>query len=421
MNASNLSCIFFSLIATGSAAANSYGVYDTRTLALGGTGVALGDINTGHFYNPALTAFHDGHEDRTRDGLHSFQLVLASLSDGARTAADAIADDLEGELSDAIDNLNAVPTPGAARAGINAARDLEQAMNDLRGKSVDAEAYTGYSISLPADREGGAFFVGSRFIGQGVSNIEDADFELLQDYVEALEFIESDGASGALHPELRDAQGRLIDPSGQIQSSAAGSAVLITELGVSAGKEYTWWNRTLSLGIAPKVVHLRAFDEDWQVVDGEFSSGGTDVTDLYFNLDLGAAMTFAEMFRVGLAFKDVHSKTVRTELGGELKLEPRSRLGLAYIGESWRVGLDADLIKTSAITQNSERQDISIGIEYEVLKGLNLRTGYRHDLEASVDDQISAGLGWRLGRFSMALAYSGGGSQGSALHLGWSH
>jgi len=410
------------LAATPFAWGSAYGIYDTRTLSLGGTAVALGDFNTGHFYNPALTAFHDGHEDRTQDGLHSFQLLISNLSKGARTAAEAVDDDLEGELSNAIDNLNDVPTPEAARAGINAARNLENAMRDLRGENVDVAAQTGYSISLPADREGGVFFIGTRLIGEGVADIRDDDLDLVQDYVEALEFIESSGSQGQAHPELFNDEDRLIDPSAHIQSSAAGTAVLITEIGVSAAKEFHLWHQPLSFGISPKAVYLRVFDENWEVVGGEFDSNGEDVTDLYFNLDLGVATTFAEVFRVGLAFKDLRRKTLVTAEGREITLEPRSRLGLAYVGERWSIGLDADLAKTARLQRDASRQDISMGVEYQVLRGVKLRAGYNHDLEGSVDDKISAGLGWRLGRLALDLAYSGGSdSEGFGLHLGWAH
>jgi hypothetical protein len=414
--------IFSVLIVAPFTWASGYGIYDTRTLALGGTAVALGDINSGHFYNPALTAFHDGHEDRTQDGLHSFQLLVSNLSKGARTAAEAVDEDLEGELSNAIDRLNDVPTPEAARLGINAARDLERAMRDLHGENVDVAAQLGYSISLPADREGGVFFIGTRLIGEGVADIQDDDLDLVQDYVEALEFIESSGSLGQQHPELYDDQGRLTDPSIQIQSSAAGTAALISEIGVSAAKEFHLWDQPLSLGLSPKAVYLRVFDGNWEVVGGEFDSNSEDVTELYFNVDLGVATTFAEVFRVGLAFKDLRRKTLVTADGREITFEPRSRLGLAYVGERWRVGLDADLAKTARLQRDASRQDISVGVEYQVLRGIQLRAGYNHDLEGSVDDKISAGLGWRFGRLALDLAYSGGSdSEGFGLHLGWAH
>lgn len=401
---------------------SAYGIYDTRTLALGGTGVALGDINSGHFYNPALTAFHDGHEDRTQDGLHSFQLLISSLSKGARTTAEVIDDDLEGELSNAIDNLNEVPTPAAARIGINAARELNTAMHDLRDENVDVAAQLGYSISLPADREGGVFFIGTRLIGEGQADIQDDDLDLLQDYVEALEFIESSGTQGQQHPELYDDQGRLIDPSTQIESSATGTAALVSEIGISAAKEFHLWHQPVSVGLSPKAVYLRLFDENWEVVDGEFDSNGEDATELYFNMDVGVATTFADVFRVGLAVKDLRRKTVVTAEGRELTLEPRSRLGLAYVGERWRIGLDTDLAKTARLQRDGSRQEVALGMEYQVFSGFDLRAGYNHDLEGSIEDKISGGVGWRLGRFALDLAYSAGSdSEGVGLHFGWAH
>lgn len=404
-----------------SAIADSYGVFDARTLALGGTGVALGSLTTGHFYNPALTSFHQGHEDRTRDGSHSFHMVLASVSDGARTAADAISDDLEGQLSDAIDNLNE-DLPETARAGIAAARALDDAMRSLNNKSINADGYLGYSISLPADLEGGAFFIGSRFVGRGISDIADADFQLLQDYIEVLQFIETGGAEGVDHPELRDDDGDLIDPSLRIQSSAAGTGALLSELGVSAAKQYPVWGQSISLGIAPKVVYLRLFNESWRVEDGEFQSSGENLTEVYFNLDAGAAVTFDDVWRVGLAIKDIRSKSVITENGDRITLKPHARLGLAYIGNSLSVGLDADLDKIADLRQITERQEISLGAEYRLPLGLALRAGYAHDLEGSVDGQISAGFGWEIGRVHLDLAYAKRDTaEGAALHLGWAY
>lgn len=401
------------------ASADTYGVFDARSLALGSTGVALGNADTGHFYNPALTAFHQGHEDRTRDGSHSFHMVLAALSDGARTAADAIIDDLEKRLSTAIDKLNNAPTPETARAGLSAVRDLNSTMHDLDGQNINADGYLGYSISVPGDREGGAFFVGSRLIGRGISAISTADFELLQNYVEELEFVESRGERGKEHRDLYNDDGGLRNPSSRIQSSAAGTGLLLSELGVSAAKQYTLWGQSVAFGAAPKVVYLRIFDEDWEVVNEKFSRTSDNRTELYFNLDLGAALTVADHWRVGLAIKDVRSKAITTAAGDHIKLEPRSRLGLAYISESLQVGLDADLNKTSAWHDVSGRQDISLGLEYR-LSTLALRLGYRHDLGNSVGDQFSAGLGWRVSRLLMDISYiQGDGGEGGGLRLGW--
>lgn len=422
MNRFHIKCLVLGSLLGGlssPAYTDGYGIFDSRGLALGGAGVAIGNADSGHFYNPALTAFHQGHEDRTRDGSHSLHVILAAVSDGAQTAADAITDDLEARLSNAIDDLNDVPTPATARAGIQAAQDLEKAMRHLDGKNINADGYLGYSISVPGDMEGGAFFVGSRLIGRGIANIESADFQLMQDYVEALEFIESGGTRGQEHPELRDAQGRFTDPSKNIQSSARGTGLLVSELGISAAKQYAIWGHSVAFGAAPKAVYLRIFDESWQVVDGEFTSLGENRTEVYFNLDLGAAVTLAEHWRVALAIKDVRSKTVWTEAGDRIQLQPRPRLGLAYVSDALDVGLDVDLDQTPDPQDLTSRQDISLGIEYR-LSTLALRLGYRHDLESSVGDQVSAGLGWRIHSLLLDVAYiQGDAGEGAGLRLGW--
>lgn len=422
MNRFHIKCLVLGSLLGGlssPAYTDGYGIFDSRGLALGGAGVAIGNADSGHFYNPALTAFHQGHEDRTRDGSHSLHVILAAVSDGAQTAADAITDDLEARLSNAIDDLNDVPTPATARAGIQAAQDLEKAMRHLDGKNINADGYLGYSISVPGDMEGGAFFVGSRLIGRGIANIESADFQLMQDYVEALEFIESGGTRGQEHPKLRDAQGRFTDPSKNIQSSASGTGLLVSELGISAAKQYAIWGHSVAFGAAPKAVYLRIFDESWQVVDGEFTSLGENRTEVYFNLDLGAAVTLAEHWRVALAIKDVRSKTVWTETGDRIQLQPRPRLGLAYVSDALDVGLDVDLDQTPDPQDLTSRQDISLGIEYR-LSTLALRLGYRHDLESSVGDQVSAGLGWRIHSLLLDVAYiQGDAGEGAGLRLGW--
>lgn len=422
MNRFHIKCLVLGSLLGGlssPAYTDGYGIFDSRGLALGGAGVAIGNADSGHFYNPALTAFHQGHEDRTRDGSHSLHVILAAVSDGAQTAADAITDDLEARLSNAIDDLNDVPTPATARAGIQAAQDLEKAMRHLDGKNINADGYLGYSISVPGDMEGGAFFVGSRLIGRGIANIESADFQLMQDYVEALEFIESGGTRGQEHPKLRDAQGRFTDPSKNIQSSARGTGLLVSELGISAAKQYAIWGHSVAFGAAPKAVYLRIFDESWQVVDGEFTSLGENRTEVYFNLDLGAAVTLAEHWRVALAIKDVRSKTVWTETGDRIQLQPRPRLGLAYVSDALDEGLDVDLDQTPDPQDLTSRQDISLGIEYR-LSTLALRLGYRHDLESSVGDQVSAGLGWRIHSLLLDVAYiQGDAGEGAGLRLGW--
>lgn len=406
----------------GNAGAIGYGTYDARALSMAGTAVGVGDINQAHHYNPSLIAFHEGHEDRTQDGRHTLAFVGSNLSSGAKTAVEAITDDLEGRLSRAIDQLNDVPTTEAAATGIDAARDLEQAMHKLKQKDIHADGYIGYSVTLPADGEGGAFFVGSRLVGAGASTIEDSDFELLEDYVEALQYIATEGADGAPHPELFNEQNRLYDPSTWITSSARGTGIAQTEVGVAAGKQWQLWGVPLAVGAAPKIVQLSSYGESWRAVEGTFERDIQEERAFYFNVDVGVTVEFKQRYRIALAVKDLRERTFTAAAGQRIQLQPRTRLGLAYAHPKVRLGLDVDLQKYESLHTLVQQQIISAGIEYEPLRQLMLRVGYRHDLEDRSNDRVAAGIGWRFARFSTELAYSEGDSgHGAALQFSFYH
>lgn len=411
------------LMACGSQVnASSYGVYDSRGLGMAGTAVAVGNINQGQFYNPSLIAFHEGDEDRTQDGIHTFSAIVNRLSDGAQTAIEVITDDLEGRLSRAIDELNDVPTANAARNGIDAARDLGKAMRKINREGIDADGYIGYALTLPGDREGGAFFIGARLLGAGTSTIDGSDLELLDDYIEALQYVASSGEQGSQHPELYNEENRLYDPSSRILSSAAGTGIVLSELGVSAAKQWQIGGIPLAVGFTPKLVQLRSYDERWRVVEGSFASNDSVRRALYFNFDVGVTAEIANQYRVALAIKDARRYSFSTALGREVTLRPRVRLGLAYQNNNLQLGMDVDLNENPNFHTLVQQQVISLGVDYQLLQSLSLRLGYQHDIAEFGDNRVAAGLGWRVGRFATEFAYSDGDTGiGAALQLSFYH
>lgn len=414
----NVSLLLSSLCLAASTHAASYGVYDARALGMAGTAVGVGDVNQAHHYNPSLIAFHKGHEDRTQDGRHTVAIVAGNVSAGAQSAAEALTDDLEGRLSRAIDRLNDVPTQDAAVIGLDAAQDLERAMRRLKEEDVNADGYVGYSVTLPADGEGGAFFIGSRLIGAGASTIEESDFELLDDYKEALQYIATEGAEGEAHPELFNEQNRLYNPSNRILSSASGTGIVQMELGVSAAKQWALWDVPVAVGIAPKLVQLHSYGESWRIVEGDFDSHSVKTSATYFNMDMGVTAELAQHYRVALAVKDLRERTFYGAGGRRVQLQPRARLGFAYAHTTVRVGLDMDLHKNDNLHTLAQQQLVSLGVEYEPVQQLKLRLGYQHDLEGLNHDRIAAGISWKVARFATELAYIDGISgSGAALQL----
>lgn len=402
------------------AQANSFGVADSRAQALGGTAVALGGADHGFYYNPALVAMHQGDEDLTRDGRLSFALIVDGLSNGAQTAAEAITDDLEGQVSDAIAALNNNTNVATARYAIVTVQDLGRSMRELERQNIYADLYTGLSVSEPGDREGGAFYIGSRLIAVGDSTIEQADLDLLDDYLEALTYIESFGSEGVQHPELLDENGAFNNPSDDILSSASGSALLVTEAGLSAASQITIWGQDFAFGVTPKVVYLRSFDERWGINDGDFNNQSADDKLLFVNFDAGLLWSYQERWRIGLAVKDAIAKHWQTKLGQSFELNPKARLGLAYWGEYLRIGLDADLDKADHLHRDASIQMISMGIEWQIIPSIALRAGYRQDLEETLGNSSSIGVAWRLKRLSTELSYSSGDLDvGAAFQLSW--
>lgn len=402
--------------------ANGYGIYDTRTLALGGTAVAMGNINNAHFYNPALTAFHEGDEDESKDGRHTIHLIGNNISEGAKTAASAVNDDLDGLLSDAIDLFNAEPSPESAAAGLEIATELEEVISKLAEEDINADIYLGYSVTEPGDREGGAFYVGSNILAIGVADIDDTDLTLLNDYIEMFDFLASDGTEGALHPELVDENGQLIDPSDDVLSTAAITTVVKTEMGLSFAKAYTLWGQDIAIGAVPKVVLLNVFDDSWGEEGDDFARIGSESSKMHINVDMGIAVDLWQHYRIALSVKDVMEKSVTTDLGKEITFKPKGRFAIAYIHPRFSLGLDVDLSPIKNLQNGLARQDASFGAEFRVVHTLLLRAGYRHDLEGLRDDSISGGLGWRWGRFAIDAAYSTSDTtKGGALEFSFMH
>lgn len=402
--------------------AASFGVFDARTQALAGTGVALGDLATGMYYNPALLALHAGDEDATDDGRHTLPALTAQYSDAMELAYKAVRDDLEGALSDAISAFNEAPGATTAADGEAAAMELQEAMLGVQGEQLYADLYLGYAVSEPGHKEGGAFFVGTRALGGGFAVVEHEDLDLVEDYVEAMRFIRTNGNEGVAHPELFAADGSLADPEEDIVSSARGRVALVTEIGVSAARLTKRWGEVFSLGFSPKVVNYQLYDDQWVVVDGRFrSTTGNQKNYWVINTDLGMIWAPSERFLVGLATKDLIPYGRSSEFGYEFKFRPRTRLGLAYRFSQVQVGWDLDLYANREFIEGEKTQQTSLAVEYQPWSMLQLRAGYSYDIDGA-DGLLSGGFGWRFSAFSVdvAVAESDRGTS-FGLQLGIAH
>ncbi len=419
-----------------------YGIYDARALAMGGTTLAVGNTAQGQYYNPALLAFHTGDEDKTRDGRTYFPTMVVQATDTVDSAVNAVDDELDTKLSNAVNAYNALKTAASAGAVATSAQDLRKVLDDIANKDVTINGFFGLSVSEPSDHEGGAFYLGARVIGAGTSKVTDSDLSLLDEYITAMN--ELAGGANPLtvatqHPKLVNTDGTLKDPTATLSSSADVSALAISEWGMAMGKEFTFWGQTVSLGVTPKLMRVDAYRDDANFNTSTATSvsetinqfSDTKSTHITLNGDLGIAAIIAEHYRVGIAVKDVIAKNFTTHQEVDpvtglarpdlvVKLRPRSRMGLGYVTENFSIGLDYDLQESTPIANEAPNQDVTLGAEYNLFDAFALRVGYRQDQTGFHENATSAGIGFHWARFVMDIAYSQSSEmKAGGLQMGW--
>lgn len=443
---SNSHCCFKSLVllitaCSSPAFAISYGIYDSRALAMGGSATAIGTHAQAAFYNPALLALHEEEEEAGRDGRVYVPTLVAQVSEGTQAAVDAVEDELDTQLSTAINQFNSAPVEASAGLIRDVAIDLRDVLDDISGNDLSLDSFIGFNISEPSNREGGGFYFGARALAGGVANVSESDRKLLGDYIESMNRVAAgdDLASVAAdYPHLINSRGQLIDPTTTLTSNADVSALVISEWGMAMAKQFEFREQGIAVGITPKLMRVDAFrdtadfnDNLNSVDEAEDEFKDTRETHLTFNADLGIAAIFAEHYRVSLTLKDAFKKSFSTkqipdpvtgEPAPDLKvtLSSRARMGVGYVKDTFSIGLDYDLEESTPMAGEAGTRELALGLEYLLFNSLALRAGYRNDQTGLHENMSSAGIGYRWKRFVVDIAYASGGDyQAGGLQLGW--
>ncbi len=398
----------------------SFGTYDPRALAMGGATVAAGDTQHAHFYNPALLSFHNEDEDKTKDGRFVMPSAVVLYSDAGQATQNIIEDDLVENITTRVDGFNADPANDIAQQQLlDVMVDFNDALQSMDEQNVELEIFTGISVSEPADREGGSFYFGVRALVFGQGNISDQDLSLMNDYVEASRFIATDGAQGQANPQLFDANG-MIDPRPSLTSEAQVSSLAVSEWGIAISKEFPVFGVPIAFGVTPKIMQAEVYRDDINFVDEVPSYSDNKKSHLMMNMDLGIAAELYDNFRVGFAIRDLVGQSLESENGLAVELEPRMRLGLAYVNKWVTAGLDYDVKKNAPLASELEIQEFGLGVEVRPLSMLSLRAGYKQNMVGEGGDVLSAGVAYRIWRVEMEAAYATSDSvQGGAIQLGF--
>lgn len=333
------------LIATSTLAALSstalavpFSVYDARSAGMGGTGVASAHISSAPFYNPAMLAAQREEED--------FSLLL-----GAGVSAqdnNKLIDDLE-----AFDAAYSASDATAAQAAITSAS----------GKQL--------------------YVQGAGFIALGVAG-------------------ETWSFAGSSNSYVQANVGVLEDPIDVLNSDIVFTGVEVTETGISIARKFG----NLSVGITPKIQDVTSYDAatdiannsdlgdiiDVATTTGKVEHGSTT------NLDVGLVYKVTENWKVGGVIRNALSEDYTTNLSKKVTLDPQTRAGIAYTGETITFAVDYDLAKNDPIvTGGEETQYLNAGVELDLADFFQLRVGMSSNTaNSAANETYSLGLGFTI-------------------------
>ena len=361
--------------------AATFGAYDPRSLAMGGTGVSHANIDHAAYFNPALLSVAQEDDD--------YSLLIPTIGiraydpDDLVDAVEAHQDgNYETALSDSIDNFNnaqAADQPALVQEVINNAQRLKDSFVSMSGKALDFETHAAVGMAIPSKSLGFAVTASGRIMGGIVLNVSQADQDLLQQYID-------------LAPAVYDGTTfNLAD----LTSTATVRGAAIIEGGLSLSHEFESLGNW-SIGITPKTVQVATYDYEVAVEDSEIDedAGKLDYDDT--NIDIGLAKRISEGWKVGLVVKNAVKKEYKTALGNTIVLEPVVRAGISHHTNWTTIALDVDLTENDRTGLTGEKtQYVALGMEFDISL-IQLRIGARHNMSAEDDRQsniLSAGVG----------------------------
>ena len=176
---------------------------------------------------------------------------------------------------------------------------------------------------------------------------------------------------------------------------------------------YAFSDKTFSFGVTGKILQGAAYRGSTTL------TGGTDVsiTDNFgkptlstaFGIDVGAIYRPSSWLRFGVVAKDINQPTFDTPGGGELKLGPQVRGGVAVNPySSLTLTADVDATSNKTFIPGIKSQVLSVGAEQTIFSEfLSFRLGaFKNMKDAGTPFTPTAGLGLRI--FALRVDVGGG-------------
>lgn len=375
--------------------AATFGSYDPRSLAMGGTGVSHANIDHAAYYNPALLSVAQDDDD--------FSLLVPTLGLRAydpEKFIDVLEDHQDGDyetaMSDSITAFEADQTQANAQIMADNAQRLRNSFIDLSDKELDLELHAGVGFAIPGKGLGFAITATGRAMSGVVLNVADTDKAMMQQYIDAANDYADNGVidNPAAYPLAYDGS-NFLSTDGRLDSTAFIRGAMIIEGGISLSHEFESLGNW-SIGITPKSVQINTYDYEVSVENSEVDEdkGKIEYTDT--NIDIGIAKRISAGWKFGLVVKNAVKKEYLTARGNTIVLEPTARMGISHHTNWTTIALDVDLTENDRTGLTGEKtQYVALGMEFD-LSLVQLRVGARHNLSAEGDREsntLSAGVG----------------------------
>ncbi|MEI2564517.1 conjugal transfer protein TraF [Vibrio metoecus] len=356
-------------------------VMDARGAGMGNTGVSTADYLLAPYYNPALSAVY-----RKKD---SFGVLIPTI--GVR------AEDKDSSLTtidDLQDSINQFERLGAGAATQDNIDQLNRYLDDLADdKPLAVTAGIGLAVALPMDAVSLNFFTRGYAEVIGKANVADKTGNTANDVQSRYE-------------------------NSDVDLTAFG----YTEVGIAIAKQVVLAGQTVALGVTPKVQQLRTYQQNVSVKSFELDNyDQSEVKDNSFNLDMGAVWLL-DQYRLGVVAKDLFAKDIQTmNKNNTYKLDTQVTVSASYVSNFFVAAIDLDVTKQRRFNgDNDDTQFMRFGIEGNAWHWAQLRAGYEVDLQNSLANSVSVGLGISPGDFvnlDFAGSYAGDNQFGLSANI----
>jgi len=413
--------------------------FDPRSMAMGGTGVAVGDPSTAPFFNPAMLTASDPSKkfsfefpiigvrlidpanmhsnlpnlstdiNSMNSAISSVQNLVSTLS--TTTVNTGNATTVQGQLTQLQQNLI------TSAANINQVNNL---LSSLSNKPVQGELGAATVIGIPGKDWGFAVYVdGWGAMGGSVEYKDGPTLSALSNSVSGMASNVGTANSGCsaltgtllatcLSTALSNIQSTINPSSPTLTSKIHIRGVAIDESGLSISRGIVTNDHAWSFGITPKVMQLRLFDALLAASNGTNTSNliTNDYLASYstLNFDVGVAESSLNGWRTGLVLKNVIPHTFdfkqATTTGGTpvadgstLNMNPQLRTGVSYENKWSTVAFDLDLTRNNPAGLENQSQYAGIGGEVNTSDFVQIRAGYRYDVINPSQKEVSLGFG----------------------------